>query len=139
MKVEDKILADNAYIASATGIDVNGDGVKELSNGVGDSENALKISSLKNSRVMVGMSLTFTQYFEYTIADVGARGSAAEKGFKSSEIIVENLENMRKSISGVNIDEEFANMIKFQHGYNATAKVISEMDKMLETLIMKLG
>jgi len=46
---------------------------------------------------------------------------------------------MRKSISGVNIDEEFANLIKFQHGYNAIAKVISEMDKMIETLIMKLG
>jgi flagellar hook-associated protein 1 len=135
MKVEDKILSDNSYIATASGIDMNGDGIKDRSNGIGDSENALKVASLKHERVMVGMSLTFTQYFENIISDVGARGSAAEKGFKASETIVQNLENLRKSISGVNIDEEFANMIKFQHGYNATAKIMTEMDKMIETLL----
>ena len=139
MKVEDKILSDDSYIATASGIDVDGDGVNDISNGVGDSEIALKIASIKHEKVMVGMSLTFTEYFEAIIADVGSRSSQAEKGFKSSEILVQNLENIRKSISGVNIDEEFANMIKFQHGYNATAKMITEMDKMIETLIFRLG
>ena len=139
MKVEDKIIADNSFIATASGVDVNGDGIKERTNGIGDSENALKIASLKTQKVMVGMSLSFTSYFEYIVSDIGSRGREAEKGFKAAETIVHNLENMRKSISGVNIDEEFANLIKFQHGYNAIAKVISEMDKMIETLIMKLG
>ncbi len=88
---------------------------------------------------MVGMSLTFESYFEYVVSDVGSRSREAEKGFKAAEVIVQNLENMRKSVSGVNIDEEFSNLIKFQHGYNAIAKVISTMDKMLETLMMKLG
>ena len=59
--------------------------------------------------------------------------------YKSSELLVQNLDNIRKSISGVNLDEEFANMIKYQHGYNATAKIVSEMDKMIETLIFRLG
>ena len=88
---------------------------------------------------MVGMKQTFTEYFESVISDVGSRASAAEKGFKSSELLVQNLENIRKSVSGVNLDEEFANMIKYQHGYNATAKIVSEMDKMIETLIFRLG
>jgi flagellar hook-associated protein 1 FlgK len=139
MKIEDKIAVDNSYIACASGVDMNGDGVKDRFNGVGDSENALRIASIKHERVMVGMSQTFTQYFEGLISDVGARGSHAEKGFKGSEVIVNNLVNIRKSISGVNIDEEFANMIKFQHGYNATARIMTEMDKMIETLITKLG
>jgi flagellar hook-associated protein 1 len=139
MKVEDKIAVDNSYIASSGGIDTDGDGVKDHFNGVGDSGNALKIASIKHERVMVGMSQTFTQYFEGLISDVGARGSHAEKGFKGSEAIVNNLLNIRKSISGVNIDEEFANMIKFQQGYNATARVMTEMDKMIDTLITKLG
>ncbi|HOV14795.1 MAG TPA: flagellar basal body rod C-terminal domain-containing protein, partial [Spirochaetota bacterium] len=139
MKVEDKIIADNSFIATASGVDIDGDGVKDKSNGIGDSENAQKISSLKTKKVMVGMSLSFTSYFEYVVSDIGSRGREAEKGFKAAETIVQNLENMRKSISGVNIDEEFANLIKFQHGYNAVAKVISTMDKMLETLMMKLG
>lgn len=139
MKVEDKILADNSFIASASGIDIDGDGVKDRTNGIGDSENSLKIAGLKNQKVMVGMSLTFESYFEYVVSDVGSRSREAEKGFKAAEVIVQNLENMRKSVSGVNIDEEFSNLIKFQHGYNAIAKVISTMDKMLETLMMKLG
>lgn len=139
MKVEDNILSDMNNIAAASGIDSDGDGIKDISNGVGDSQNSLKIASLKHEKIMVGMQLTFSQYFEALITDVGARGNLAEKGFKAAETIVHNLENIRKSISGVNIDEEFANLIKFQHGYNATAKVITTMDKMIETLILRLG
>ncbi len=139
MKVEDLILSDNANIAAADGIDTDGDGVKDLSNGVGDSKNSLKISSLKDEKVMIGMSLTFSQYFEAIITDVGARGNVTEKGYKGAELIVQNLENIRKSISGVNIDEEFANLIKFQHAYNGIAKIMTVMDKMIETLIFRLG
>jgi len=135
MKVEDKIITDNASIATSGGVDLTGDGKKDKMNGIGDSSNALKIASIKHDRVMIGMSLTFTQYFENIISDVGAKGSFSEKGFKASENMVQNLTNLRKSISGVNIDEEFANMIKFQHGYNATAKIMTEMDKMIETLL----
>jgi flagellar hook-associated protein 1 FlgK len=139
MKIEDKIAVDNSYIACSSGVDMNGDGVKDRFNGVGDSSNALRIASIKQERVMVGMSQTFTQYFESLISEVGAKGSHAEKGFKGSEVIVNNLENIRKSISGVNIDEEFANMIKFQQGYNATARIMTVMDDMINTLITKLG
>jgi flagellar hook-associated protein 1 FlgK len=139
MQVNPQILSDSSYIAAASGIDTDGDGVNDQSNGVGDSSNALQIASLKHERVMIGMSLTVDQYFESIIADVGSRGYLAEKGFAASEVIVQNLENIRQSVSGVNIDEEFANMIKFQHGYNATAKIMTEFDKMIETLIFRLG
>ena len=139
MQIEDNILEDMANIAAADGIDTDGDGVKDLSNGVGDSKNSLKIASLKHERVMIGMSLTFSQYFEALITDVGSRGNVAEKGYKGAETIVQNLENIRKSISGVNIDEEFANLIRFQHAYNGIAKIMTVMDKMIETLIFRLG
>ncbi len=139
MEINSQIRADSSYIATAEGIDSDGDGVKDIYNRSGDSEIALKIASLKDAKVMIGMSMTFSQYFQDIISDLGARASVAEKGFQNSELIVHNLDNIRKSISGVNIDEEFANMMKFQHGYNATAKIMTEMDKMIETLIMRLG
>lgn len=139
MQVEAKILSDNSYISTESGVDTDGDGIKDLRNGIGDSENALRIAGIKDQKVMVGQSLTFGKYFENLVADIGSRSAKAEKGFKSSEIIMSNLENLRKSISGVNIDEEFTNLIKFQHGYNATAKFMTEMDKMLEVLINKVG
>ena len=138
MAVDSQIKKDVSFIAAASGIDTTGDGFKDKMTGSGDSTNALRIASLKENKVMVGMSLTFSQYFENLVADVGSRAREAETGFKVQETVMNNLENLKKSVSGVNLDEEFANLIKFQHGYNATAKFVSEMDKMLETLIMKL-
>ena len=52
---------------------------------------------------------------------------------------MQNLEQLRQSVSGVSMDEEFAEMIKFQHGYNAAARFINTMDQMLETIINRLG
>lgn len=138
MAVDSKIKKDVNYIAAAGGVDTTGDGVKNISNGSGDSSNALRIGSLKENHVMVGMSMTFSQYFENLVADVGSRAREAESGFRVQETVMNNLENLRKSVSAVNLDEEFANLIKFQHGYNATARFVSEMDKMLETLIAKI-
>jgi flagellar hook-associated protein 1 FlgK len=49
------------------------------------------------------------------------------------------LRSMRDSISGVNVDEELSDIIKFQHGYNAAAKFISVIDELLDTVINGLG
>ena len=46
---------------------------------------------------------------------------------------------LRDSISGVNIDEELADIIKFQHGYNAAAKFVTVWDSLLDTIINRLG
>ena len=51
---------------------------------------------------------------------------------------MENLINLRKSISGVNIDEELVNLVKFQHGYAAAARFVTEVNKMLDLLINRM-
>ena len=96
MQVSELITNDNSNIATADGIDINGDGKKEQSNGVGDSSISLKIASLKHEKVMVGMSQTFSEYFEGVITDIGARGNAAEKSFKGIETIVQNFRKHQK-------------------------------------------
>ena len=52
---------------------------------------------------------------------------------------MEDLHNLRDSISGVNIDEELAEVMKFQHGYNAAAKFITVWDSLVDTIINRLG
>ena len=59
--------------------------------------------------------------------------------FLSQNSIMNDLRDLRDSISGVNIDEELADIIKFQHGYNAAAKFVSVIDEMLDTVINRLG
>ena len=53
--------------------------------------------------------------------------------------MMNDLRSLRDSISGVNIDEELADIIKFQHGYNAAAKFVTVWDSLLDTVINRLG
>ena len=82
---------------------------------------------------------TFDDYFADSVTNVGLKGQQAETNFLSQNAIMEDLRNLRDSISGVNIDEELAEIMKFQHGYNAAAKFVTVWDSLLDTVINKLG
>lgn len=53
--------------------------------------------------------------------------------------LLEQLLNQRESVSGVSLDEEMTNMIKYQHAYSAAARVITAMDEMLDIIVNRLG
>ncbi len=105
----------------------------------GDGSAALAIASIRNSSVMIGRTTTFDDYFADTVARIGLLGENAERALETHTVIMKELRDMQQSISGVNIDEELAQMIKFQHGYAAAARFITEFDKMLDTIINRLG
>ena len=114
-------------------------GGREQSGEVGDGRIALQIASIRNTPVMVGQISTFDDYFADTVASIALRGQEAEIAMQTTDLIMKDLRTMRESISGVNIDEELANMIKFQQGYNAAAKFLSTWNQMLDTIINRLG
>ena len=105
----------------------------------GDGSAALEIASLRNSPVMIGRARTFDDYFAESVTNVGLKGEQAQTNLLSQNKIMADLRTMRDSISGVNIDEELADIIKFQHGYNAAAKFVTVVDELLETVINHLG
>ncbi len=105
----------------------------------GDGRAAVEIASIRNSSVMVGSMKTFDDYFSDTVTNVGLKGEQAETNLLSQNAIMDDLRNLRDSISGVNIDEELSEIMKFQHGYNAAAKFITVWDSLLDTLINRLG
>ena len=105
----------------------------------GDGRAAVEIASIRNSAIMVGNMRTFDDYFADSVTNVGLKGQQAETNFLSQNAIMEDLRNLRDSISGVNIDEELAEIMKFQHGYNAAAKFVTVWDSLLDTVINKLG
>ncbi|HOV63303.1 MAG TPA: flagellar hook-associated protein FlgK [Spirochaetia bacterium] len=105
----------------------------------GDGSAALAIASLRNSEVMLGGIRTFDDYFAKTVADVGLKGERAARALETENAIMKELEDMKQSISGVNIDEEFSELIKFQHGYTAASRFITELNKMYDTIINRLG
>lgn len=105
----------------------------------GDGRAALEIAQLRSEPVMIGRLTSFDEFFSDVVAEIGLKGEVAERSFETEDLIMKELEDMRQSISGVNVDEELSNMIKFQHGYNAAARFISEVNQMLDVLINRMG
>lgn len=105
----------------------------------GDGRGAVEIAAIRNTQVMIGKDRTFDDYFANSVTNVGLKGEQAETNLLSQNKIMGDLRDLRDSISGVNIDEELADIIKFQHGYNAAAKFITVIDGMLDTIINRLG
>lgn len=105
----------------------------------GDGRAANDIASLRNSSVMIGENKTFDDYFAESVTNVALKGEQAQLNYESQIAILSDLRAIRDSISGVNIDEELADIIKFQHGYNAAAKFITVVDELLDTVINRLG
>ncbi|MGF7108016.1 flagellar hook-associated protein FlgK [Treponema pedis] len=105
----------------------------------GDNRAALAIAAIRNTPVMVGNSKTFDEFFADTVTEIGLKGEQAEMMLNTQTAIVKELHDMRDSVSGVNIDEELSDIIKFQHGYNASARFISVANEMLDTVINRMG
>lgn len=105
----------------------------------GDGRAALSIANIRNTTVGIGRTETLDDYFADSVARIGLKGEQAEVALRTSERIRKDLTDLRQSISGVNLDEELAQMIKFQHGYQAAARFITTVDRMLDTIINRLG
>jgi len=100
---------------------------------------ALAIAQLRNGDVMVGKYKGFSDYFSQAVTKVGLKGEAADRAYETEQEIMQELKGLKDSISGVNIDEELSQMIKFQHGYAAASRYISQVNQMLDTIINRMG
>jgi flagellar hook-associated protein 1 FlgK len=132
-------LALNQEIVNDPGSIATSFGTQGRPGEYGDGRAAQEIAAIRNTNIMVGRISSFDDYFADTVASVGLRGQEAEIALRTQELIMKDLRDLRDSISGVNIDEELAEMIKFQHGYNAAARFVSNYDQMLDTIINRMG
>lgn len=78
-------------------------------------------------------------YYNSLISKLGIQTQNAERLTDNQKTLVSQLKNWRESTAGVNMDEEMTNMIRFQKGYNAAARVLTTMDEMLDKLINGTG
>jgi flagellar hook-associated protein 1 FlgK len=105
----------------------------------GNGEAAMAIASIRNSEVMVGQYRTFDDYFAVSVGNIGLLGEQSQIALETQNQIMKQLQEMRQSVSGVSVDEELSNMIKYQHGYAAAARFISVVNSMLDTIINRMG
>ncbi|MGJ4787558.1 MULTISPECIES: flagellar hook-associated protein FlgK [Leptospira] len=139
-KVNEHIANNVANIAAARGKDVGGTGDYNSPGGHKDGRNALLVaSSLRNNPVMVDYSKTTDDFYNSLISKLATEARESKQEFGIQSDLMTELENMRQSVMGVSLDEEMANMVQFQHSYNASAKMINTMNEILDTIINRLG
>ena len=138
-KVSENIVNNVANIAAARGKDIGGTGDYNTANGQKDGSNALLIAAaLKNNPVMVDYSENFSDFYTAVISELGTARREAKLEFEIQEDVAAELDNLRQSVMGVNLDEEMSNMVQFQHSYNASARMITTFNQMLDIIINRL-
>lgn len=101
----------------------------------GDSANAEAIAQLQLSKVMVNSTQSIDEYYNAFLGLVGSDKQRFDGIYNAKQATVQQLETTKQSTEGVSLDEEAANLIKFQRAYQASAKFISVVDDMTQTLI----
>jgi flagellar hook-associated protein 1 FlgK len=125
MAVNPDILNDVNRIAAAT----TAAGVP------GDNRNAVAIASLQTQTTMSGGTASFNDFFNALVGSVGSDVRHASVNAEHEAAMVAQLENYRESVAGVSLDEEMINLVKYQHAYEAAARVITTVDEMLDTVL----
>jgi flagellar hook-associated protein 1 len=122
------IAADTDLIAAAAA----GEGVP------GGNGTAIAIANLQNSAPMAGGS-TYNEYFNSFVGKIGSDVQSANFNHDHQTTMVQSMEEHRQEVSGVSLDEEMINLVKFQHGYNAAAKLITTANEMIDSLMAMAG
>jgi flagellar hook-associated protein 1 FlgK len=104
-------------------------------NSPGDNRIAIAISKLQHEKILGGGTKTFEENFLQSVGKIGLSASKSRVNLEQSGGILTQAQSLRERISGVSIDEETTNMIKYQHSYDASAKMIKAADEMFDTVI----
>jgi flagellar hook-associated protein 1 FlgK len=122
------VLTDTLQVAAAASDPVT-------VSGPGDNKNAFNIAGLSSTAITDLRSATFEDYYEGIVTTVGTMSKAAADGLTYDDNLRFELEKKRDAVSGVSLDEEAANLIRFQRAYEAGARMMRVADELLETII----
>ena len=82
---------------------------------------------------------SFGDYYGAAIAELGVDVQQANRMKEGQDVLVTHMFSQRESISGVSLDEEMTNLVKFQKTYSAAARLVTMMDDMLDTIVNRMG
>ena len=124
LAVREEILADPSLIGAA-----------EAAGAPGDGTNAMTIQDLRNSRILSGGTCTFSEFTAELIARIGMDARAAQTRLDGRQMLADDLEAAYLSQSGVALDEEAVELIRYQQAYTAAARLISAAVTMMDSIL----
>jgi flagellar hook-associated protein 1 len=144
--INQDILDNVANISTSTRTFIDTDGVEKVVKGNNDM--ALLVAGVRNQKVNFDPSSTgkpiltdgtFDEFYRSMVGELGVQSQEATRQATNQKVLVDQVDSNRQSVSGVSLDEEMANMIKFQHAYNAAARSLTTFDEMLDKVINSMG
>ncbi len=109
--------------------------VRDNAGGVGDNRGAQALAGLARERTLVGGTASFSEIYAELVADVGVKSRRASINADVQTRMLADARAQRENISGVNLDEEAANLLRFQQAYQASAQVIAVAGSLFDTLL----
>jgi flagellar hook-associated protein 1 FlgK len=103
--------------------------------GVSDNRNALAISAMETKGTIANGVVSYGDAYSQMIEEIGTVTNRARLDTESAKALLEQSENNRQSVSGVNLDEEAGRLIQYQAAYNASAQVVSIARELFDTLL----
>jgi len=112
----------------------------------GNNLNALALAGIRNKKDIeitvnsnaIGIG-NLEDFSKKVVADLAVEASHAARITESQFLLTVSIDNRKQSVSAVSLDEEMSNMIRYQHSYSASARMITVIDQLLETLIKGTG
>lgn len=119
------------------GSPANGDQftVQRNANGVQDGRNAVLFAKLQTQNTIAGGTASFQSSYARLVADNGIRTREAKVQLDAQSAVLKQSQDTRDSLSGVNLDEEAANMLKYQQAYQASSKILEIGNKLFDTIL----
>lgn len=126
---------------NVSGTPVNGDSfvLGNNTSGTGDNANALQLAGLQTALTVESGTTNFQGAYAQLISEVGSRTRQADISGTSQRALLSQAQQDRDALSGVNLDEEAANLVRFQQAYQAMAQVINVAETMFQTLLNSVG
>jgi flagellar hook-associated protein 1 FlgK len=119
LRVEASLDADPSLVVAGSGAS-------------GSRDIALAVSRLRDTGAVDGAYRAF-------VAEIGSDVREATRQEANAQVLTDAVENRRQSVSGVSMDEEMSNLVRFQRAYQASSRAMSTMDEMLDVLINRTG
>jgi flagellar hook-associated protein 1 FlgK len=130
-------ISYNGWTATLNGTPANGDtfSVGVNTGGSGDNGNALALGNLQTSKLLNGGTASLNEAYAQLVSDVGNQTRAAKTGADAQKVVLTNAQTAQQGVSGVNLDEEAGNLLKYQQAYQAASKVISTANTLFDSIL----
>lgn len=130
-------ISYNGWTAQITGTPVAGDMFKVEPNtsATGDNRNALLMSGLQNQNLLANGTASFQGAYSQLVGSIGAKTSELIVTSQAQDTMASQTFSLQQSVSGVNLDEEAANLLRYQKAYQAAAKAMQIANSMFDSLL----